>query len=247
MAKTEVGDNTPVVVVSGKHANVFEDGRAVFSIACRFDADTMAIIKHHAPGLRGHSAHITTCVHAYEVTQHELKKGRVDPLYFPSITDAELLSAMEGVALELKRLEASIAASNNPAGKAAITQQRSPLPGDKDIISALILKLPDEPKYDNLKTCLRARRGLGIELHGAPLSTFNGRDALVDAFQEVLDAMNYLQQYVMEQGDSKSHFDHYIWMLWEIAVGISDLIVKHEEVRFAERAEVCDFQPVEQP
>jgi len=43
------------------------------------------------------------------------------------------------------------------------------------------------------------RRLLGIERYGQPVQPHNGRDALVDAYQEVLDCAVYLRQAIEER------------------------------------------------
>lgn len=43
------------------------------------------------------------------------------------------------------------------------------------------------------------RRRLGIERYGTPLQPHNGRDALVDAYQEALDLACYLRQAIAER------------------------------------------------
>ena len=43
------------------------------------------------------------------------------------------------------------------------------------------------------------RKRLGIERYGTPLQAFNGRDALVDAYQEALDLVQYLRQALYER------------------------------------------------
>lgn len=48
-----------------------------------------------------------------------------------------------------------------------------------------------------------ARTALGFATYGKALSTFNGRDALVDAYQEMLDKAQYLRQRIME-GDTST-------------------------------------------
>ena len=47
---------------------------------------------------------------------------------------------------------------------------------------------------------LREREWLGIRRYGTPLLPFNGRNALVDAYQEVLDLAVYLRQALVELG-----------------------------------------------
>lgn len=53
--------------------------------------------------------------------------------------------------------------------------QPPPVPNDQPVIQDLVLK------------DIAERKRLGIERYGAPLQPFNGRDALLDAYQEALD------------------------------------------------------------
>ena len=48
---------------------------------------------------------------------------------------------------------------------------------------------------------LLARRASGVKKYGGELLSFNGRDALIDAFQEQCDSSVYLAQHVLEEGD----------------------------------------------
>lgn len=43
------------------------------------------------------------------------------------------------------------------------------------------------------------RRNVGIDRYGTPLQAMNGRDALVDAYQEALDLAVYLRQAIEER------------------------------------------------
>jgi hypothetical protein len=65
-----------------------------------------------------------------------------------------------------------------------------------DVSLWLAAKLGDAPVVDDIL----ARREVGIEKYGCPLYARNGRDAMVDAYQEVLDLMVYLAQDDIEQG-----------------------------------------------
>ena len=47
---------------------------------------------------------------------------------------------------------------------------------------------------------LLARMELGVERYGTPLQPNNGRDALLDMYEELLDAVVYLKQYLLERG-----------------------------------------------
>lgn len=54
-----------------------------------------------------------------------------------------------------------------------------------------------------VKRDLDARIALGIQRYGKPLQTFNGRDALRDAYEEALDLVHYLKQAIMERDATK--------------------------------------------
>jgi hypothetical protein len=46
---------------------------------------------------------------------------------------------------------------------------------------------------------LEFRREMGILKYGGELKTHNGRDALIDAYQEALDLALYLKQAILER------------------------------------------------
>lgn len=52
-----------------------------------------------------------------------------------------------------------------------------------------------------VKADLDARREEGIKTYGGELTTHNGRNALMDAYQEALDLACYLRQLLEEQRD----------------------------------------------
>ena len=52
---------------------------------------------------------------------------------------------------------------------------------------------------DQVLLDIQARVELGLERYGTKLQTFNGRDALWDAYQEALDLVMYLRQAIMER------------------------------------------------
>ena len=68
-----------------------------------------------------------------------------------------------------------------------ITDQPAPVPNDRPDIWALVL------------ADMAERRRVGIERYGTPLQPGNGRDALVDLYQELLDAVVYARQYIEER------------------------------------------------
>lgn len=68
----------------------------------------------------------------------------------------------------------------------AATPQPAPEPGQQVVIDYVIADLV-------------ARAEVGMRKHGTPLATCNGRDALMDAYQEALDLCMYLKQAILER------------------------------------------------
>lgn len=69
--------------------------------------------------------------------------------------------------------------------QAASTPQPPPNKGERVIVDEVIEDL-------------KARKEFGIERYGTPLMSHNGRNALVDAYQEALDLCCYLKQALIE-------------------------------------------------
>ena len=65
--------------------------------------------------------------------------------------------------------------------------QPLPTANDKPIIHAIV------------QQDLQARLEFGIAKYGQPLQPFNGRDALKDAYEEILDLAVYLRQQLWER------------------------------------------------
>ena len=53
--------------------------------------------------------------------------------------------------------------------------------------------------WDLVVTDMRARDAFGTTKYGTPVQPHNGRDALVDAYQEALDPCVYLRQAIYER------------------------------------------------
>lgn len=70
---------------------------------------------------------------------------------------------------------------------AEIVDQPPPVPNDRPSILALV------------RADLEERERVGIQRYGTPLQAHNGRDALVDAYQEALDLAAYLRQAIEER------------------------------------------------
>lgn len=52
--------------------------------------------------------------------------------------------------------------------------------------------------YPEIADDIAARKIVGFQKYGTVLQPFNGRDAAVDAYQELLDAANYFKQAILE-------------------------------------------------
>lgn len=69
---------------------------------------------------------------------------------------------------------------------AATQDQPMPHSGQHDIINAVCEDI-------------QARGEYGLQRYGTRLQAFNGRDALIDAYQEALDLAIYLKQMLIER------------------------------------------------
>lgn len=68
-----------------------------------------------------------------------------------------------------------------------ITDQPAPLPNGQPAVWDLVI------------ADMHDRDRLGRERYGTPLQAHNGRDPLVDAYQEALDLVAYLRQAIAER------------------------------------------------
>lgn len=72
----------------------------------------------------------------------------------------------------------------------ADTHEPDPIPNDRPAVWALVI------------ADMQARDAEGRRKYGTPLQPHNGRDALVDAYQECLDMAVYLRQAIEERNDA---------------------------------------------
>lgn len=77
-----------------------------------------------------------------------------------------------------------------PLGQAAKQLKDQPPPKPNDNASVWDLVIADMAERDRV----------GRERYGTPLQPHNGRDALIDAYQEALDLVVYLRQAIEERG-----------------------------------------------
>lgn len=71
------------------------------------------------------------------------------------------------------------------------SNQPDPVPNDLPQVADLVIADIEE------------RRRKGIAEYGTPLQPFNGRDALWDVYEELLDAVQYLRQHIWERDRPK--------------------------------------------
>lgn len=69
---------------------------------------------------------------------------------------------------------------------------------------------------------MRARDALGRERYGTPLQANNGRDALRDAYDEVLDSVVYLRQAMEEGRDVQAIYFAAIDLAYDIRLAIQE-------------------------
>lgn len=87
------------------------------------------------------------------------------------------------------------------------TAKQPPPTGDGIDVTESIIALPvvgDELAQDFARRSLKGR----LE-YGTSLKTHNGRDAVVDAYQELLDAAVYLHQAWLELPEARTEWDPY--------------------------------------
>lgn len=76
----------------------------------------------------------------------------------------------------------------------AATPQPMPTAGQQDVLPEVIADL-------------QARTAVGVKKYGTELQTFNGRDCLVDAYQEALDLVQYLKQTLLERDNPAPEYN----------------------------------------
>lgn len=89
------------------------------------------------------------------------------------------------------------------------TEQPNPIGNDKvaiweEVIKDFIESFEDSAVKTALLKDMTDRDNWGRSKYGVPLQPFNGRDSLVDVYQEFLDAIVYTKQYQIEHPDDHS-------------------------------------------
>lgn len=91
-----------------------------------------------------------------------------------------------------------------------------------EVVQQMNKELPADKVTGLVITDALERHQTGVERYGVPLCPHNGRNALVDAYQELLDASVYLWQEFVETGDAsvESSFLHVIWLAHSVRKAI---------------------------
>ena len=87
----------------------------------------------------------------------------------------------------------------------ATTQQPppSPAPPAPEAADCWLAVMNDVIGHPDLCEDMEARRAYGLGKYKVPVKPHNGRDALLDAYQELLDAAVYLKQKQLESIDAR--------------------------------------------
>lgn len=76
--------------------------------------------------------------------------------------------------------------------------EQAPPSGAGEVVYPEVMKDLDSFGFPELKEDFMSRVEKGVQTYGEPLTAFNGRSSLVDAYQEALDMMAYLKQGILE-------------------------------------------------
>ena len=90
---------------------------------------------------------------------------------------------------------------------------------------------------------MKRRNELGIERYGTPLQAHNGRIALLDLYQELLDAAVYCRQEMKERENWEAKYTMLKW-------AVIDLVKQHfekGETYDRELADVCELVGIDVP
>lgn len=103
----------------------------------------------------------------------------------------------------------------------------------------------ETPVWDLVVADMKARDAVGRERYGTPLQPFNGRKALVDAYQEILDLAVYVRQEIAEREALEKDLFEARQALIREGVARNDLARAVVDSIQATRAEIADWLEVE--
>jgi hypothetical protein len=114
---------------------------------------------------------------------------------------------------------------------ARIEDQPPPTPNDQPAVWGLVI------------ADMHERDQVGRERYGTPLQPHNGRDALVDAYQEALDLVVYLRQALAERDDWKARAEKWESRYRLVRKSQAKLTRRLDRIR-AEARNASDMDPV---
>lgn len=134
-----------------------------------------------------------------------------------------------------------------PAGHEPNDECPNPLPAElkqRPGDQPLPVKNENPPIQDLVIADIQRRKELGIQRYGTPLQAFNGRDALLDAYEESIDKTIYLKQELIERtaGSDYDHMRHmfaYAGVPFEETTDISDIAVRYIIIKWPGNGETA--------
>lgn len=106
-------------------------------------------------------------------------------------------------------------------------EQNAPHFGQFRVIDTLINMMVDDSIWRDMKLDFRKRAEVGRERYGTDLMSHNGRNALRDLYEELLDGTMYATQYYLETEDEeqKQWALDMVRVLLEQSVGVRQQLV----------------------
>lgn len=131
------------------------------------------------------------------VEAREIEYARTAPRMYPSPTDS--IQREQG---RIVRAEAAVTDQNNPQ----MPEQPEPQPNNNRPIWDMVCEDVASNRFividsDNIIADMRQRDQIGRQRYGTALQAHNGRNAMQDAYEELLDASVYLKQTLVESRD----------------------------------------------
>lgn len=101
------------------------------------------------------------------------------------------------------------------------------------VIQDIVTYHGDRPHADLVIADANARDGIGRERYGVPLQAGNGRDSLMDAYEEVLDYAAYMKSAFLEEESRIEVSGEFLgrWLYFVLAHQYSEALRKCIEVR----------------
>lgn len=99
----------------------------------------------------------------------------------------------------------------------AATPQPAPQPGKQIVVEAVLESIrvnfihPASLKH-LIMDDLSERAAVGLQKYGRLLETHNGRDALMDLYQEALDGVMYAAQYLLEAAQDTPEYEERLFV-----------------------------------